>query len=210
MKKRTTFSKLMKTKVTRPGLRLCEGRQRVPTARSACESRVALEVGRPLWKLKRILVPIDFSEESIKALRYAKPFAEEFGAEIILLHVVEPVVRPEYCLIVPGARGGRTVARMNEREQQLARLRHREIGEAIKDDNVVHMGKPYEEIVNLARAKKVDLIVIATHGYKGLKHVFLGSTTERVVRFAPCPVLVVREKENEFISMPSVSNATST
>jgi universal stress protein A len=111
------------------------------------------------------------------------------------------MVRPEGYMIVPAALDGRTVARMNEREQQLATLRRREIGERIKGETIVHMGKPSREIINLAKAKKVDLIIIATHGYTGMKHVLLGSTAERVVRRAPCPVLVVREKENEFISM---------
>ena len=153
------------------------------------------------FRLKKILVPIDFSEESKKALLYALPFAEQFGAEIILLHVVTPMIRPEGYMIVPVALEGRTVAWMYEREQQLASLRHREIGEMIKGGNIVQMGKPDQEIITLAKARKVDLIIIATHGYSGLKHVVLGSTAERVVRHAPCPVLIVREKEKEFISM---------
>ena len=153
------------------------------------------------FRLRRILVPIDFSENSKKALRYAQSFAEQFGAGLDLLHVVEPTIRPEGYMIMPAALEGRTVARMNEREQQLANLRRREIGKRIKGETIVHMGKPSREIINLAKAKKVDLIIIATHGYTGMKHVLLGSTAERVVRRAPCPVLVVREKENEFISM---------
>ena len=61
------------------------------------------------------------------------------------------------------------------------------------------IGTPYEEIVKVAKEMEVDLIVIATHGYTGLRHFLLGSTTERVVNLAPCPVLVVRQKERDFI-----------
>ena len=64
---------------------------------------------------------------------------------------------------------------------------------------VVDYGRSFQLIVDSARMLKVDLIIISTHGYTGLKHVLLGSTTERVVRHAPCPVLVVREGEHEFI-----------
>jgi universal stress protein A len=59
---------------------------------------------------------------------------------------------------------------------------------------------PCEEIIKVARERGVDLIIIATHGYTGLKHFLLGSTTERVVRIAPCPVLVVRQEEQDFVS----------
>jgi len=153
----------------------------------------------PAFRLRRILVPIDFSENSKKALRYAQPFAEQFRAEIILLHVVEPMIRPEGYMIVPAAMESRRVARMDEREVRLGSLRHREIGEGIKGDTIVQMGEPYKEIINMAKARKAHLIIIATHGYTGVKHMLVGSTAERVVRQAPCPVLVVREKENEFV-----------
>ena len=65
-------------------------------------------------------------------------------------------------------------------------------------ETLVKVGIPYQEIANTAEALKTDLIVIATHGRTGLAHVLLGSTTEHLVRYAPCPVLVVREKEREF------------
>jgi universal stress protein A len=69
----------------------------------------------------------------------------------------------------------------------------------IKIATLQRPGVPYEEIVNVATELAVDLVVIATHGYTALKHFLLGSTTERVVRLAPCPVLVVREQERDFI-----------
>jgi nucleotide-binding universal stress UspA family protein len=64
---------------------------------------------------------------------------------------------------------------------------------------LVRYGTPFAEITDAARTLKADLIILTTHGYTGLKHVFMGSTAERVVRHAPCPVLTVREKEHEFV-----------
>jgi universal stress protein A len=66
-------------------------------------------------------------------------------------------------------------------------------------DTVVEIGRPYEQIVAAAKTHNIDLIIIATRGYTGLKHLFIGSTAERVVRHAPCPVLTVREREQDFV-----------
>jgi nucleotide-binding universal stress UspA family protein len=76
-----------------------------------------------------------------------------------------------------------------------------EVEELIPVQAEVRTGKPYNEIVLAAKKLGADLIVIATHGYSGLKRALLGSTAERVVRYAPCPVLVVREKEKEFCTL---------
>jgi nucleotide-binding universal stress UspA family protein len=70
---------------------------------------------------------------------------------------------------------------------------------AVLGQTLAQYGSPFTEICDTARAMKVDLIILTTHGYTGLKHVLLGSTAERVIRHAPCPVLVVREKEHEFV-----------
>jgi nucleotide-binding universal stress UspA family protein len=70
----------------------------------------------------------------------------------------------------------------------------------VKTETRQRLGTPYEEIVKVAWERSADLIVMATHGYTGLKHFLLGSTTERVVRVSPCPVLVVRQQERDFVS----------
>lgn len=151
----------------------------------------------PLRKLKKILVPIDFSEASLKALRYAVPFAEQFGATVSLVHVVEPASYPvDLPAVSPAALA---VAPQDEARKKLFTLSYREIEELVPVDVHVPSGKPAEEIVNLAKDLETDLIVISTNGYQGLKHLVMGSTAEKVVRAAPCPVLVVREKEHEFI-----------
>jgi nucleotide-binding universal stress UspA family protein len=70
----------------------------------------------------------------------------------------------------------------------------------IKIETSHSLGTPHKEIVKVAREREVDLIVIATHGYSGLYHFLFGSTAERVVRLAPCPVLVVRQEERDFVA----------
>jgi nucleotide-binding universal stress UspA family protein len=148
--------------------------------------------------MKSILVPIDFSAESRKALAYAVRFADQFGARIILQHVVEPVALPDFAKSFP-------LLMENDKVMALAKgkLEHVAKEEAIPpkllDKVLVSHGSPFQEIANSARTLKADMIIISTHGYTGLKHALLGSTTERVVRHAPCPVLVVREHEHEFV-----------
>lgn len=149
------------------------------------------------FRLKQILVPVDFSECSRKALRYALPFARVFGAGISLLHVVETAY-------VMGEFGAVDYAAMaadltTEAERQLCMLATEEIGASAAWKIAVRPGRPATEIVEAARELAADLIVIATHGRTGLQHVLLGSVAENVVRHAPCPVLTVREHEREFV-----------
>ena len=149
--------------------------------------------------LKRILVPIDFSALSKKALQYALRFAEEFGADVTLLHVIEPEVPPAFdgFIIAPPVIANGSRARCANRLKELAgSLALRGTGHI---QSTVRTGLAAYEIVEAAKEFDLDLIVIATHGYTGWKHFAIGSTAERVVRAAPCPVLVVREKEHEFV-----------
>ena len=152
------------------------------------------------FKLKNILVPIDFSPCSKKALQYAIPFARQFNATLTLVHVVQSNYFPggEFS-------GGYDFARVEKelREsagQQLARLVLEEVDEFVAVKTAVRGGPPVQEIVAAARELATDLILLSTHGRTGLKHVLVGSVAENVVRLAPCPVLVVREQEREFVS----------
>ena len=148
--------------------------------------------------LKRILVPTDFSPLSKKALQYAQRFAENFHAEVILVHVIEPEVTPAFdgYMISPPPMLNSSDASEKKALKTLA-MKVRMAGVERVESNV-RRGLASHEIVDAARDFNVDLIVIATHGYTGWKHFCIGSTAERVVRAAPCPVLVVREKEHEF------------
>ena len=146
-------------------------------------------------KLKTIVVPIDFSRPSNDALRYAIRLADQFGAVLRLVHVVEPAPflndLPNVALI----RSDAEIA--NAAKVKLQAIAQDDIDELIPVYPEVRIGKPYQEIVAAAKVGDADLIVIATHGYTGLKHALLGSTTERVVRHAHCPVLVVRQNKKE-------------
>ena len=148
--------------------------------------------------LKNILVPIDFSVSSMGALEYAVPLAEKLGASITLVHVVEPQIYPEDLMV--GTEMDEVNARwMKSGKDMLDSLRQEKIKNGINSISIVTRGKPWQQIIATAKALAADLIVIATHGYTGLKHVFLGSTAERVVRHAPCPVLTVRERGSDAV-----------
>jgi len=164
----------------------------------AASSRDA-ESTTPPFRLKNILVPIDFSDFSRKALKYALPFAEKYGAKLTLLHVVEPRVYPEnyFDVLVPAEMEQVNMQLAATSRKRLAELRRQEVDPKITSDILVRMGKPYAEIIRAVKECDIDLIIIATHGYSGLKHVFMGSTAERVVRHAPCPVLTVRQRERK-------------
>ncbi len=142
--------------------------------------------------IRSILVPIDFSIHSKNALKYAVPMARRFGATIHLIYVVEPTVYPADLgfgqVVLPGVedelrdKGG----------EELQSLIRKEIGRTVKSSWAVRTGNPHQEILREAEERGVDLIVVATHGHSGVEHMLFGSTADRVVRHAKCPVLTVR------------------
>ena len=154
--------------------------------------------GHPIFPLKKILVPHDFSPPSRKAFKYACRFAKEFGSHLILLHVLEPVSSRSF--MKPSGAPAFSEKELTSAEKNLrVLLSAAEVGGLKETRSTLRMGIPSHEIVEAAKDFDVDLIVIATHGYTRWKHFCIGSTAERVVRAAPCPVMVVREKEHEFI-----------
>src|SRR5690606_3048542 len=151
---------------------------------------------RAMIHVHRILVPTDFSLPSQRALRYALELAKRFGAEIVLLHVVEAT---SYTTVIGVEGADVAAAELQDRARawatgQLARMQRGEVPGSIRGRPLLRDGAAEREIVAGARDEDADLIVMATHGYTGLRHVLLGSTAERVVRQAPCPVLTVRDK----------------
>lgn len=147
-------------------------------------------------KLKRILVPVDFSECSNKAVRYAEAMAQQFSAELILLHVVEEYLPTSELVLVD------TTAMLQELRDTAKRDLNTLCDQCeprIDSKTELRSGTPYNEIVRAAGQLDVDLIIMSTHGRTGFVHTFMGSTTERVVRHARCPVLVVREREHDFV-----------
>jgi nucleotide-binding universal stress UspA family protein len=152
------------------------------------------------FHLRTILVPLDFSSFSSKALAYANAFADQFGADVTLLHVVEPMVYPENCLSVPSATDDINGSLIQAAEKRLSAQVEALGSGGRKVATMTRLGRPFIEITEAARELEADLIILATHGHTGLKQVLLGSTAERVVRHAPCPVLTVRDPEHDFVS----------
>ena len=155
------------------------------------------------FKVKRLLVPVDFSDCSKKALQYAIPFARQFGASITLLYVVQPYVPMPETMAVDWEL---IATRMREGGKEELNALSKSLDGDVPRETMLRVGSPDVEIVAAAKELDADMIILSTHGRTGLGHVFLGSTTERVVRHAGCPVLVVREREHEFVqAKPSVT-----
>jgi nucleotide-binding universal stress UspA family protein len=147
---------------------------------------------RPFAHLKKILVPIDFSKASGSALPWANSLAESFNAELILLHVVEEF--PIDYILGRGLMNEMIARLMKQAEAGLNGMAENLSKTSLTDvSTAVRYGKPFKEICRVAKSLGADLIALTTHGYTGLKHFYLGSTAERVVRHASGPVLVVRE-----------------
>lgn len=150
-------------------------------------------------KLQRILVPIDFSNHSMNALKYAVSFAQQFKASIDLIYVIEPAVYPADFSF--GQIGFPNIEEelQTHVDEELENLIKNGIRGRVVSRKVVRTGKPFYEINQYAQERNIDLIIIATHGHTGVEHILFGSTAEKVVRKAPCPVLVVRTGEHEFV-----------
>ena len=150
-------------------------------------------------KLERILVPTDFSESARHALTYGISFAREFEAELLLLHVVEtiPVGYASDLFPVPMAEVFQEISGYAKTE--LAKLADEARQKGVAVSELVAQGKPSAEIIRHAAENDVDMIVLGTHGKGMLDQALFGSTTERVVRRAPCPVLTVRMAGHEFV-----------
>jgi nucleotide-binding universal stress UspA family protein len=150
----------------------------------------------------KILAPTDFSDDSKLALSYAVELAQKFSAEIVVVHVDQPLAPVMMSELNPGldvstmnriAEEQRMLA-LRELDQTTARLRE----QGSKARSLMRVGAPFLEIINSAVSENADLIVMGTHGRSGLAHVLMGSVAERVVRKAPCPVLTIRHPGRKF------------
>lgn len=142
--------------------------------------------------IRTILVPLDFSPASLGALGAAVAFARRFKAKLTLLHVVAPVATPDFAASFPTVMENDEVMAAAKREL-VGVVKSAKLPRGMVEKVLVRFGSAYHEIADAANTLKADLIIISTHGRTGLKHVLLGSTAERVVRHARCPVLVVRQ-----------------
>jgi universal stress protein A len=145
---------------------------------------------------KKILVPTDFSKFSDNALKQAYDIAKQYKAKVYLLHVIEVVqtCAIDYCL------DDQTVKALDEKsikfsenmlQKQIKKVSQSKDVEVVSD---VKKGTPYEEILKEQQSKKIDLIVIASHGKTGLLSHLMGSVAEKVARGAKCPVMLIKNK----------------
>jgi len=148
------------------------------------------------FNLKKIMIPVDFSEHSMKALHYAKAFAKQYKAKLLVVHVVEQMVYPGDWMYPPI-----TVTEWagEKRHEVLKKLGHFTKKAGIEAELMVRLGRAWQEIIEAAKEQECDLLITSTHGYTGLKHALLGSVAEKVIRHAPCPVLTVHAHERDFV-----------
>ena len=141
--------------------------------------------------MSRILVPTDFSDDAEAALEYALGLAQTFGASVHLLHVVDdPFAAGVWSSGLGAAEiAGLQATLVRDAEQRLERTVPPTTTGVTSE---VRIGPPPRQIVDVARERDIDLIVMGTHGRTGLAHIVMGSVAERVVRLAPCPVLTFR------------------
>ncbi|MEW6003792.1 MAG: universal stress protein [Stygiobacter sp.] len=148
--------------------------------------------------IKNILVPIDFSDYSKNALKYAVEFAKTFTAKLYLIYVVEPMIYPADFSMGQIAIPSTDIDIQSRAEEEFKKLTN-EIDKSLQVETIIKTGKPFVEINETALEKNIDLIIIATHGHTGVEHLLFGSTAEKVVRKAPCPVLTLREPIKGFV-----------
>jgi len=140
--------------------------------------------------IQKILVPTDGSEHSIRAAEYAIGFAKTHGAQLMLVYVVDEVVIDQFSRV---AERDAIEAELKTDGQRFIRY---VVGLAEKEDvkatSMLVKGRPFEQIVNLTKSFDIDLVVMGTYGRRGPERILIGSVAERVIEYAPCPVLVVK------------------
>ena len=152
-------------------------------------------------RLKKILVPVDYSDCSRVAMEYALFLAERFDAEIEVLHVAEiPLEEEEHTVVKPDT--GEEEVLSGLIMHQAVKAGTEFLAPFVRDATIpiergLLKGRPGKVIVEAAADRGADLIVMGTHGRSGFDRLIMGSVTERVLRSAPCPVVVVRHPDDE-------------
>lgn len=143
----------------------------------------------------KILCPVDFSDDSKAALKHASDLARAGASQLLVLHVVEPILYPvEYGMAPVPTVDLESTATANA-QKKLEELVAAEMGEGVNVSTKVVFGRADQQICDFAKEGGFDLIVLSTHGLTGLKHLLLGSVAERVVRHSHCPVLTVKKTD---------------
>jgi len=152
-------------------------------------------------EVKLILCPIDFSEFSVRAYRYALSIAAHYRAKLVALHIVELWRYPS-----AGFAASATLydefcqALLENGKEQLTNFANNHTHDDIQPERVVQHGSVPDSILSFAQAQKADVIVMGTHGHRGYDRLMLGSVTDRVMRRAPCPVLAVCQPPHDSVA----------
>jgi universal stress protein A len=144
--------------------------------------------------ITKIFCPTDFSEPSYKALKEANDLAKHFNAELILIHVLHPLIMYPATMGAPGivkTQVSDEAQRNDIAKKSLEMTLKEKIDASVKSRSILAPGNPADEIVYHAKEEKANLIVIGTHGFTGWRHLIMGSVAEKVVRLAHCPVLTI-------------------
>jgi nucleotide-binding universal stress UspA family protein len=170
---------------------------------SVCKGATRMDV-------EKILVPLDYSEDSERALQWGASLAEKYAAKLLLLHVISKAVEEVFpqggASITPTSsfsevktpdthalrRQPIIIDLVDTADTELHDFAEKNLQDIAPVQVVVAVGRPAEEILRVAREEKVDLIVMGTHGRTGVRHLLLGSVAEAVTRHAPCPVFTAR------------------
>ena len=145
-------------------------------------------------RFRRILHPTDFSPASSGAYRQAVELAKANRAELLLVHVLAPLVLPTDGYVSPKAYDEMNAAAQTEGRKHLDALVKKAKRAGVRARSLLLEGVPHERIAQAARSSKADVVVVGTHGRTGFSRFFLGSVASRVVAVSPCPVLTVRGK----------------
>jgi nucleotide-binding universal stress UspA family protein len=149
-------------------------------------------------RIKTILFPTDFSNGARAAMDHAISLAKDYQAKLILLYVIQDISIAEW-YIPSTISAGELIEDMQKSAWREMDKWTAEVSKQVKDvEKMVIRGVPFVEIIRTAKERNADLIVIGTHGRTGIDHMLFGSTAEKVVRKASCPVLTVRIAGKEF------------
>lgn len=141
-------------------------------------------------KIKKILIPTDGSDCSLRAAELGISLAKVLGAEIFAIYAIDTIILEELTKGIEEKSVEKELKEKGERHlNYVVRLAEKE---GLKAEAILAKGEPHDQIVHYAKTKGADMIVMGTYGRRGTKRILIGSVTERVIEYAPCPVLVVR------------------
>ncbi|MEJ2720413.1 MAG: universal stress protein [bacterium] len=147
---------------------------------------------------KEIVMPIDFSEHSLRAVDYGVEIGQKFSSHLTLVYVIEPLLQAADLTWTTVDFEELNRAHRTSAERQLQQILDDRIPKGLACNTAILLGKPFVEIIKYAQEENADLIVMATHGRSAISHILMGSTAEKVVRRAPCPVLTVKHPKHVF------------